>query len=82
MKTSDITDLQVLQSQQRWLLQRDGPWGYEILERETGIHSKVCWRAFERAEKRGLLEYGVSLRTAWITEKGKELLRQHELLQR
>jgi hypothetical protein len=40
----------------------------------TGETEKVCWRAMERAERHGLIEYGVSLRAAWLTNKGKQLL--------
>lgn len=74
MATKDITDLQVLQAQYRWQRNRSGPWAYEILAAETGECEKVCYRAMERAESRGLLDHGVSLRTAWLTEKGESLL--------
>lgn len=50
------------------------PWPYELLAQWTGQPEKVCYRAMERAEENGLLEYGVSLRTAWLTDKGKALL--------
>ncbi len=36
----------------------------------TGQPYKVCLRAAERACKRGLLEYGVSLRTGWLSGDG------------
>jgi hypothetical protein len=74
MATKDITDAQVVKAQDQWLKNQQGPWAYEILESETGESVKVCYRAMERAERRGLLEYGVSLRTAWITTKGAALL--------
>ena len=45
----------------------------DYLAEITAQPMKVCWRAMERAERRGLLEVGVSLRTAWATEKGKAL---------
>jgi hypothetical protein len=48
--------------------------GTEILARVTGQPLKVCERAFERAEGRGLIDCGVSLRTAWPTPKGLALL--------
>lgn len=50
------------------------PFPYEALAASTGQPEKVCYRAMERAEKRGLIEYGVSLRTGWLTDKGKALL--------
>jgi hypothetical protein len=74
MAMKDITDLQVVQAQQRWHDNRQGPWAYEILEAETGQPEKVCYKCMERAADRDLLEYGVSLRTAWLTDKGKALL--------
>lgn len=49
-------------------------WPIEILTIETRECEKVCYRAMERAERKGYIEYGVSLRSAWITDKGKELL--------
>jgi hypothetical protein len=42
----------------------------------TGQPLKVCYRAMERAHKRGYVEYGVSLRTAWLLPKGLELLQE------
>lgn len=47
---------------------------YETLAEEFGCSQKVAYRACERACRHGLIEYGVSLRTGWLTEKGKELL--------
>jgi len=41
----------------------------EILMRDTGQPLKVCEAALERAEKQGLIEYGVSIRTAWAIIK-------------
>jgi hypothetical protein len=35
---------------------------------------KVCLAAMDRACNRDLIEYGVSLRSAWPTEKGKQLI--------
>ena len=50
------------------------PWPYEILAARTGQCEKVCYRAMERAEGRGYIEYGVSLRTGWLTPADKALL--------
>ncbi|OGU55452.1 MAG: hypothetical protein A2V66_16810 [Ignavibacteria bacterium RBG_13_36_8] len=47
---------------------------YETLAEKTGECEKVCYAAIERAESRGYIEYGVSLRTGWLTDKGKKLL--------
>lgn len=51
-----------------------GPYPYEALANLTGECEKVCYRAMERAERHGLIEYGVSLRTGWLTDKGIDLL--------
>lgn len=48
---------------------------YETLVIETGQPEKVCYRAMERAADRDLIEYGVSLRTGWLTDKGKALIK-------
>lgn len=74
MKTSDITDLMVCEAVAEY--QSDPynkPFPYEIIAKKTGCAEKVAFRAMERADGRGYLEYGVSLRTAWLTEKGLEL---------
>lgn len=55
------------------------PFPYEALAAQTGQPEKVCYRAMERAERRGLIEVGTSLRTGWLSEKGKELLVLSEL---
>lgn len=49
-------------------------WPYELLAERTGQCEKVCFRAMERADRRGLIEYGVSLRTGWLTPAGEALL--------
>ena len=74
MATKDITDLQVVRAQKGWQDNREGPWAYEALAAETGECEKVCYRAMERACDRGYLEYGTSLRTAWLTPEGEALL--------
>lgn len=78
MATKDVSDRQVCLAVARWNADREGMWPYELLMGWTGEPFKVCWRAMERADKRGLLDYGVSLRTAWLTEKGRALIGQPE----
>jgi hypothetical protein len=74
MATKNITDFQVVKAQSDWHKNQDGKWGYELLQERHGECQKVCLRALDRAYQRGYLEYGVSLRTAWLTEKGKNLI--------
>lgn len=62
---------------QLWAVPRAGPapeTPEELLHRWTMEHPKVCMAAMGRACDRGLVEYGVSLRTGWLTEAGKALL--------
>lgn len=47
---------------------------YEILMNWFNAPFKVAYSALERCHANGYAEYGVSLRTCWLTEKGKELL--------
>jgi hypothetical protein len=52
----------------------DDKWPYDLLSEWTGEPVKVCYRAMERAEEQGYIEYGTSLRSGWLTEKGKQLV--------
>lgn len=51
------------------------PFPYEVLAKKFDCDEKVAYRACERAEDRGLIEYGTSLRSGWLTNKGKDLLK-------
>ena len=75
MAMKHVSDLQVLQAVQDSRANRISGWPYQLLVERTGQVEKVCFRAMERACDRGLLDYGVSLRTAWLTDKGRALLR-------
>ena len=48
------------------------------LSEATGEPEKVVFRAMERAYSRGLIECGVSLRSGWLTPKGKAVLNLSE----
>jgi hypothetical protein len=78
MATKDITDLQVCTAVHQRMSIRDTTnikTNLDVLQELTGQPYKVCWRALERACKRGYLDYGVSLRFAWLDEAGKTLLK-------
>jgi hypothetical protein len=47
----------------------------QYLAQQTGQPEKVCFAAMNRAFKHGLIDYGVSLRSGWLTEAGKLLLK-------
>lgn len=73
MKRSDISNIEVCQAVAEY--QRvQGNFPYEILARKFNCSEKLAYSACERAEKKDLIDYGVSLRTGWLTEKGKQLL--------
>jgi hypothetical protein len=80
MATKDITDKRVCEAYAEAERQRGEDWEndyqfpYIILQRMTGQPEKVCYRAIERAAARDYIEFGVSLRTGWLTDKGKALL--------
>lgn len=75
MKRSDITREQILRavldyrkhgySRVTWYLE------HKAL---VGAPFKVIWRALEREVKRGLLEYGTSLHSPWVTREGLQWL--------
>ena len=75
MSMKNINDAQVCQAVLDARLEDFKRWPYQILSQETGECEKVCFRCMERALDRGYLEFGVSLRTAWLTDKGTELLK-------
>lgn len=75
MATKDVTDLQVCRAVR--VSRREDPrkvWSQTILSFWTGECEKVCIRAMERAARNGFLEYGVSIRTAWLTNEGQLLI--------
>lgn len=76
MKRSDISDVEVVRA--CWDPESYRPFGspssLRCLVDATGAPEKVCWAAMERALKRGYIDYGVSLRSAWRTGTGTALL--------
>ena len=49
---------------------------HEIIQENTGYPLKVIWSAIERDFDNNYIEYGVSMRTGWLTEKGLEYLKK------
>lgn len=83
MKRSDISDLQVcLAIAARGEIQREVPrkgcWPDDALMEQLGCSRKVARRAMERADHRGYIDYGSSIRSAWLTEKGKQLIQSQK----
>lgn len=77
MATKDISDRQVCEAFAE--ARRRGIFADAILERDTGQPAKVVQRAMERACSRGLVEYGVTLRSGWLTAKGESLIARQSL---
>ena len=73
MKTSDITDKMVVEAAIEFQKDRSD-FITDILQKKTGAPIKIVIAAMERADHRGLIDYGVSLRTAWPTDKGLSIL--------
>ena len=78
MSTKDVTDKHVVTAYRDSIKERNrtpqGRWPEEILHARTGEPVKVCVSAMERAYRHGLIEYGVSLRSGWLTDAGLDLL--------
>jgi len=82
MSRKNISDLQVCLAYKRARELRDlnrnnvtdHVWPEDLLAALTGQPVKVCLRAMERAADRGYIDWGVSLRSGWLTEKGVELI--------
>lgn len=73
-----LTTKQVLEAIQEYQQQSsdglDAEFPYLTLAKKYNIPEKVAYYACVKAEKKGYTECGVSLRTAWLTEKGKRFL--------
>lgn len=73
MATKDISDYQVVNAYAS-VNRAKGIYPDEILRKETNESLKVVCAAMARAAGRGYIQYGVSLRTGWLTPKGREFL--------
>jgi hypothetical protein len=74
----DIPIREVLEQQRRWQKNKELPYTYEVLGKKYGSE-KLVFKKMEKLADEGYLEYGVSLRTAWLTEKGEDSLSNHEV---
>lgn len=73
MKRSDITDEQVVQACIDFHDSHGPVSGVRLIE-QTGAPRSVVTAAMERASRRNLIDYGVSLWSAWPTDKGRALV--------
>jgi hypothetical protein len=76
MKTSDITDQQVLSAciVSRGFRLRSS---FEVLLDITDAPQKVALRAMERADRRGLIDWGVSIEYAWPAREGDRVAEEY-----
>ena len=73
MKRGDISTKTVLEAAELAHTEKVGmTWKY--IQRKMNAPEKVIYAAMEREDNRGFLEWGVSLRTAWLTKAGKAKL--------
>lgn len=56
-------------------------WKLRLSELETQYSAKAVDRKMEELTDRGYTEYGVSARTGWLTDKGRQALLAHNWLQ-
>jgi hypothetical protein len=73
----DISDLEVCKMVDLYQKEKIKRFPYEQLALKFGASEKVAYSACERACKNGLIDYGVSLRTGWLTEKGEKFLKDN-----
>jgi hypothetical protein len=73
MRRIDITTKMVLDAAKMAHTEKTGM-TWEYIQRATGAPEKVIYAAMQREEDKGYLEWGVSLRTAWLTDSGKSKL--------
>ena len=80
-KRKDIPTEAVLKACQQFhsknsFLNRKAPWKFLLEEFKAPVN--VIYSAMERDFNKGYLEYGVSLRTSWLTKEGEQFLKERE----
>lgn len=77
MATKDVPTSMVLQAVTDYkaleTMQQVNEHVVQILMDRSGQCEKVCYSALYRDCTKGLIDYGVSIRRCWLTEKGKNL---------
>ena len=77
MQLKDIPIKEVLEQQYKWWNDKSLPFTYEVLGDKYGSE-KLVFKKMEKLEEQGYLEYGTSLRTAWLTELGLSIINLKE----
>lgn len=73
-KAADISELELLRAVRAFHAKRQGP-----PDEELRFPPKVVEAKMRKLERRGLLEVGVSLRTAWLSPAGEAYLAELEV---
>ena len=76
MRRSDISTLIVLEAAEKTRAEKKMMMTWEHIQLATGAPEKVIYAAMQREYDQGYLEWGVSLRTAWLTPEGHKKLKE------
>ena len=79
MDTKDISDEEVLLAYEQARNSGYARFADQVLRDMTKQPKKVCYAACERAAHRGLVNYGTSLCSGWVTERGWHFFRRLSL---
>ena len=77
LSLKDIPDTTILKQQYLWCNNRDLAFTYDSFPEWP---QKLVLSKMGKLYEKGYLDFGVSLRTSWLTDKGIELLRSNGLL--
>ena len=75
LQCKDIDLTLILQLIYAHRINRDTPFAYEILT-DMGFPINVIYAKYIKLNKKGYVEYGVSIRTGWLTDEGIAKLKE------
>lgn len=75
MQRKDVPELELLRAIRR---RTDGGEWRQFPHELLAMPEKVVERKMEQLDRRGYIDWGVSLRTAWLTNKGRDRLAELE----
>ena len=82
MKRSDIPTIEVLKAYQKYDQNRYSEsiteFPTEMLMKKYNCSEKLVYSAIQRDYNNGLIEFGISIRTGWLTDKGIDILRDNQ----
>lgn len=77
MKRKDIPTISVLKAYKKMEDTVRGKFVDEILMEEFNAPEKLVYSAINRDYDKGFIEFGVSIRSGWLTESGEKYLNEH-----